>query len=191
MWGTLINDPPIFSTFRFIPTHVGNTRLIPFEFCFCSVHPHACGEHYSSAVGPSKSSGSSPRMWGTPDREYEKRNLERFIPTHVGNTLLNTPPVGTLTVHPHACGEHSMIVTLVTGPIGSSPRMWGTPVTAPAVYGIRRFIPTHVGNTFLKKRKRPCRSVHPHACGEHKQLITNGFWIIGSSPRMWGTLYYR
>ena len=49
-------------------------------------------------------------------------------------------------VHPHARGEHLDSLIAIVGPLGSSPRLWGTQVTCL----------THDTIT-----------VHPHACGEH------------------------
>jgi len=51
----------------------------------------------------------------------------------------------------------------------------------------RRFIPTHVGNTYPRLlRGFPC-PVHPHACGEHEAAEARLEIAAGSSPRMWGT----
>ena len=72
---------------RFIPTHVGNTLVdtakVEVEY------------------------GSSPRMWGTPPLLSPPLGTQRFIPTHVGNTKTVVDESFTLTVHPHACGEHA------------------------------------------------------------------------------------
>ncbi|CAB1083930.1 hypothetical protein D1AOALGA4SA_11464 [Olavius algarvensis Delta 1 endosymbiont] len=34
-------------------------------------------------------------------------------------------------------------------------------------------------------------SVHPHACGEHVNMMNNFFFSRGSSPRLWGTPQVR
>ena len=52
-----------------------------------------------------------------------------------------------------------------------------------------RFIPTHVGNTPSNDQRMICSSVHPHACGEHIIKVRFILSFLGSSPRMWGTLY--
>ena len=89
------------------------------------VHPHACGE----------------LAW----RHVNGIRVDRFIPTHVGNSLLATVVHTMSTVHPHACGElfflmcsHSCLRFIPTHVgnsaadlvfhilHGSSPRMWGT-----------------------------------------------------------------
>ena len=49
-----------------------------------------------------------------------------------------------------------------------------------------RFIPTHVGSTAEYIRLRAAITVHPHACGEHKNEAEAARDEAGSSPRMWG-----
>ncbi len=88
MWGTPGRRPrrPILG--RFIPTHVGNTSSQRTRPGRRSVHPHACGEHIRSEKGSAVRVGSSPRMWGTRRAGRAPRPGDRFIPTHVGNTIL-------------------------------------------------------------------------------------------------------
>src|SRR5690606_4380875 len=147
-------------------------------------------------------------MWGTARPSATRRPIRRFIPTHVGNGvhgLLKEIPVrgssprmwGTGkgrgwawppgAVHPHACGERISSAKTSRRPHGSSPRMWGTGFGRHRSGGLRRFIPTHVGNG---APNRPCAvatTVHPHACGERTYFEQNGTLKGGSSPRMWGT----
>ena len=65
MWGTREQPRIGNNSFRFIPTHVGNTRHGLYYYFHASVHPHACGEHYSYSGSQNVPAGSSPRMWGT------------------------------------------------------------------------------------------------------------------------------
>src|SRR5690606_29121925 len=97
---------------RFIPTHVGNTRCGLPAISHCSVHPHACGEHLNSDARRYIALGSSPRMWGTQKLTAGLDRKTRFIPTHVGNTVMRIGTSICLTVHPHACGEHPFISCL-------------------------------------------------------------------------------
>ena len=94
----------------------------------------------------------------------------------------------TLTVHPHACGERFQSKSSAALTIGSSPRMWGTHAESGNLTFDARFIPTHVGNAYTGKAGRSIFSVHPHACGERRDLCSISILAIGSSPRMWGTL---
>jgi len=106
MWGTLHNYAPGYEEYRFIPTHVGNTKYLLIKSSGSSVHPHACGEHCPALPRSSSTCGSSPRMWGTRQYRHDPVPLDRFIPTHVGNTLTESKVGIGLPVHPHACGEH-------------------------------------------------------------------------------------
>ncbi len=70
---------------------------------------------------------------------------------------------------------------------GSSPRVRGTGPSPIMLNGVKRFIPTRVGNRHSpSRRKRQC-SVHPHACGEQRLCRYERFTMFGSSPRVWGT----
>jgi len=91
--------------------------------------------------------GSSPRMWGTPGRGKAGEAHRRFIPTHVGNTLVSHRSIMGFSVHPHACGEHHGESYGNWVLAGSSPRMWGTRLRPAHSRIAVRFIPTHVGNT--------------------------------------------
>ena len=52
-----------------------------------------------------------------------------------------------LPVHPHACGELNFTELVRSAFSGSSPRMWGTHNIVDGDFNIKRFIPTHVGNS--------------------------------------------
>ena len=88
MWGTLELHGRIPRVLRFIPTHVGNTRERPHRRGRAAVHPHACGEHGGLTARAARVSGSSPRMWGTHGERRFCLRADRFIPTHVGNTVM-------------------------------------------------------------------------------------------------------
>ncbi len=189
MWGTQISGRGLLAPQRFIPTHVGNTCSYRSTRSPTSVHPHACGEHGGHRHRIPSRFGSSPRMWGTQQRTAGGFHHFRFIPTHVGNTCLTAAWKRHLSVHPHACGEHQYWTTTSTVASGSSPRMWGTPRLRSFVRPGARFIPTHVGNTRHGSQTLTSHPVHPHACGEHVNCPINYGHQLGSSPRMWGTLF--
>ena len=187
MWGTPRGDCYQSCRPRFIPTHVGNTSNSTGKRRSATVHPHACGEHVYICLSRWCRCGSSPRMWGTRIHLFIPMVSVRFIPTHVGNT--NQPRLisDSVTVHPHACGEHKDRGGVRHFSSGSSPRMWGTLRAILLSLFVRRFIPTHVGNTIVFNDVPLATSVHPHACGEHLIVTTKLKTMFGSSPRMWGT----
>ena len=167
LWGTRKIAAPVDSVWRFIPTPVGNTTRKALAHALRTVHPHACGEHDIAATRELRSIGSSPRLWGTLTSCRCMPHPVRFIPTPVGNTpLFSRSPVQS-SVHPHACGEHKLLLRCVDGSNGSSPRLWGTPRYPEAHPGGCRFIPTPVGNTNYSPYPDMTNPVHPHACGEH------------------------
>jgi len=72
-------------------------------------------------------------------------------------------------------------------PIGSSPRVWGTSNDRSFWERVHRFIPTCVGNIAAYRRGGRMRAVHPHVCGEHREISSPNSFMAGSSPRVWGT----
>ena len=166
MWGTLRPITPYPGTERFIPTHVGNSPFPRVMLAYTTVHPHACGELFLSTVILSSSPGSSPRMWGTLLQYHRLKDQPRFIPTHVGNSDCKLRSGRLPPVHPHACGELGFFMVIIYFSGGSSPRMWGTLGEESVSTARNRFIPTHVGNSFLPCPESPKIGVHPHACGE-------------------------
>ena len=152
---------------RFIPTPVGNTDYHQPGITGVPVHPHACGEHARLLCLEEPNAGSSPRLWGTLLSSTRAALLYRFIPTPVGNTNQIDRKTTYKTVHPHACGEHRRFGLKYATLTGSSPRLWGTQIKTQYLSTTRRFIPTPVGNTTVKRGWSGLVTVHPHACGEH------------------------
>jgi len=85
-WGTQLRHGSLSEFGRFIPTPVGNTAQPLRCPAPCAVHPHARGEHCPSNFSAYLSGGSSPRPWGTQARITVFFEIDRFIPTPVGNT---------------------------------------------------------------------------------------------------------
>ena len=145
-WGTVVlGDCPRLAH-RFIPTHVGNRRVVGSPCSVITVHPHARGEQLGDHGHALWHGGSSPRTWGTEQRAKSSVRAARFIPTHVGNSILSDFVPDDIAVHPHARGEQFIRACAISLSVGSSPRTWGTvPLDQLRRLG-RRFIPTHVGN---------------------------------------------
>ncbi len=151
---------------RFIPTHVGHTLSYGRGGSPAPVHPHACGAYDEKNLWKFAQFGSSPRMWGIRSPRSRREIRQRFIPTHVGHTLRSLMPCFSSSVHPHACGAYYAYIPDFARYYGSSPRMWGIPLTIPNMTEIN--------------------AVHPHACGAYAMRYACFRWTIGSSPRMWG-----
>ena len=150
LWGTFGYFKPAIMRRRFIPTPVGNMREVKKKRYSLSVHPHACGEHPCRGHFSSPTSGSSPRLWGTSCALRAGFFARRFIPTPVGNIASMMPISSLFPVHPHACGEHARCMAHLSRNAGSSPRLWGTLVRGISKQEIERFIPTPVGNIYVR-----------------------------------------
>ncbi len=186
-WGTRSGPGSLLVKSRFIPTHVGNTKLYRLATGAWAVHPHTRGEHRHGVWHTHSRNGSSPHTWGTHDVLGQALNQYRFIPTHVGNTEISHFCWVVVPVHPHTRGEHS-IATLTPVPAsGSSPHTWGTQALGDDRWSKFRFIPTHVGNTRLARCAPSASTVHPHTRGEHIVPPKPEFALFGSSPHTWGT----
>ena len=129
LWGTRLFQHPYLLSLRFIPTLVGNSRRIEKNLEWKTVHPHACGELSHTKFYCRIHSGSSPRLWGTLKTANGLRKGERFIPTLVGNSHLTLNSTLNPPVHPHACGELLFSMSFFVCKCGSSPRLWGTPLS--------------------------------------------------------------
>ena len=152
---------------RFIPAHAGNTWRRRGRGGRGTVHPRACGEHPGRRPGRGPGSGSSPRMRGTRDLLLAFEAKRRFIPAHAGNTATREMNARRVTVHPRACGEHTVLWRKIERLAGSSPRMRGTQVGYHDLPRSSRFIPAHAGNTNRSALRSHGPPVHPRACGEH------------------------
>src|SRR5262249_29969131 len=92
----------------------------------------------------------------------------RSIPTHVGTTAVRRVGLQRPVVHPHARGDNTGEPFGTPGSYGPSPRTWGQRRVVQEPGRLHRSIPTHVGTTSPRRRRRPPRPVHPHARGDNK-----------------------
>jgi len=185
--GTLLFQRLVLVGERFIPAPAGNTRCPAAAGSARPVHPRACGEHQEHGVHRIDAVGSSPRLRGTRGFSRSSTFRRRFIPAPAGNTSPHSVTPIMSTVHPRACGEHECATAVFSAGFGSSPRLRGTPAGVAAVKAGCRFIPAPAGNTRRGCRRRSESSVHPRACGEHRQRAGAYSQDGGSSPRLRGT----
>ena len=90
--------------------------------------------------------------------------------------------------HPRVCGEHDVLVDYDICHTGSSPRMRGTQTGELEVDKTTGIIPAYAGNTCDIHISCELDGDHPRVCGEHFTPIALSSRIMGSSPRMRGTL---
>ena len=173
---------------RIIPADAGSTTPLGLDAVKPWDHPRGCGEHNESCTTRSQSGGSSPRMRGTHTAQRPAVPALRIIPADAGNTYSSTTSSPCITDHPRGCGEHSRSAPWLMMFWGSSPRMRGTPLPPhldPFDGGI---IPADAGNTCPPALTISCFWDHPRGCGEHGYVDILSSAVLGSSPRMRGTL---
>ena len=131
VWGKRPQRPGWRHVLRFIPTCVGKTldilSKIDRQLRFI---PTCVGKTLSASFILSRTSGSSPRVWG-------KR-------------MAYSTRLRSITVHPHVCGENDCRRDNSLINRGSSPRVWGKRSSVRRAWMlVMRFIPTCVGKTTL------------------------------------------
>ena len=163
-----------FLSVRFIPTCVGNTMKSCSYSDGLSVHPHVRGEYQKGRDLVDGAAGSSPRAWGIRQIDLYNVQINRFIPTCVGNTKKAVTSSMVRPVHPHVRGEYPRYAAIMRRQFGSSPRAWG--ILNVGIIGKKRqrFIPTCVGNTSCQGSIVTVISVHPHVRGEYCNLKNEG-----------------
>ncbi len=111
-------------------------------------------------------SGSPPPVWGIPGHRFPPGPRPRFTPTCVGNTSLTRRCGLTTAVHPHLCGEYTVLHQ-----------------THPSVS-----VHPHLCGEYTPSLQRPWSSpaVHPHLCGEYIPGPLQKFAKNGSPPPVWG-----
>ena len=90
-----------------------------------SVHPHMRGADFSLADFAVVNDGSSPHAWGRLPRLPILWLSVRFIPTCVGQMILNVVRYAVKAVHPHMRGADFLDVSVNGFDRGSSPHAWG------------------------------------------------------------------
>ena len=171
---------------RFTPTRVGTTAPAPARRYAPAVHPHACGDNIQHVNGNQSGSGSPPRVWGQLCAEFNTSGSQRFTPTRVGTTWPVFRWGSNGSVHPHACGDNTTMLSAIHPNTGSPPRVWGQHRSVPALFAVERFTPTRVGTTRSGTPSRCYPAVHPHACGDNTFSNIEQQSLDGSPPRVWG-----
>ena len=69
--------------------------------------------------------GSSPRVWGQVDCEFNPKQKIGIIPTRVGTSTDVQSALKEYRDHPHACGDKVNNLFIFCHFKGSSPRVWG------------------------------------------------------------------
>ena len=179
-------DLPQHDQRRIIPAHAGQTVRGFGRVEHGADHPRACGANYQRASRSTMVFGSSPRMRGKHHQRGHGPATDRIIPAHAGQTAPSHWTRSRTADHPRACGANRITDTTMVNHEGSSPRMRGKLVDAPAELGVLRIIPAHAGQTCATSKDGSVGSDHPRACGANRVEFTDIELRYGSSPRMRG-----
>ena len=174
-----------------IPAHAGLTADTLPAPSAAQDHPRACGAHMHCLLLSVLLPGSSPRMRGSLFSRCGFRAALGIIPAHAGLTLCVLQIHAGNRDHPRACGAHYLRLSIQYAMLGSSPRMRGSldhPRADAAVGGI---IPAHAGLTLVRWQCQSPTWDHPRACGAHDLYALLDGSVLGSSPRMRGSLSGR
>ncbi|PKU92650.1 hypothetical protein CQR45_1845, partial [Bifidobacterium pseudolongum subsp. globosum] len=171
-----------------IPALAGNTSPAGAHHPHPRDHPRACGEHSICCCASLIVVGSSPRLRGTRKREVAAWRGVGIIPALAGNTRRRCRTGHRAWDHPRACGEHLASLDQQRFDRGSSPRLRGTHHREPRRHHGSGIIPALAGNTGSRLAKKYPAWDHPRACGEHAAAAPIVAPVLGSSPRLRGTL---
>ena len=185
--GTPLQHAVVQAFQRFIPAPAGNARRKTLIHCSPAVHPRACGERIMPLSRMDCTTGSSPRLRGTPGEWRSRVPAGRFIPAPAGNAPIWRRCWNLDSVHPRACGERAKAGLQDWRADGSSPRLRGTHGSGKSFTPPRRFIPAPAGNAKCLTTWKSPKPVHPRACGERAKDAYSCKQTNGSSPRLRGT----
>ena len=127
-------------------------------------------------------------MRGSHLEVFDAPDICGIIPAHAGLTYRNTLLQAHGRDHPRACGAHTQEQKRGLGFKGSSPRMRGSPLFSQFMQNIFGIIPAHAGLTPSVETPECIVWDHPRACGAHSNPCSMIATVMGSSPRMRGSL---
>ena len=91
--------------------------------------------------------------------------------------------------HPRVCGENPLLLIIVSGLLGSSPRVRGKQNSGEVTQQPRGLIPACAGKTVGGGMGPVCGAAHPRVCGENSAPLQASSPSCGSSPRVRGKLW--
>ena len=176
---------------RFSPACAGNACFAPVPETTVTVQPRVCGERKPSPVLDDAAHGSAPRVRGTRPTRRASLCVSRFSPACAGNAFQDQRGRHPAAVQPRVCGERHAAPFGNTNSSGSAPRVRGTLKSISADEFDTRFSPACAGNAAAVSVLLPTPPVQPRVCGERNIANSTRGAIVGSAPRVRGTLTLR
>ena len=129
-------------------------------------------------------------MRGTGDQRRHGKLGRRITPACAGNSTPWGPCMPCGPDHPRVCGEQHQSECQAVPRLGSPPRVRGTVQLLP-LFPIRsRITPACAGNSLLLCETKPLPQDHPRVCGEQWIPCSPCGPLIGSPPRVRGTVVF-
>ena len=132
--------------------------------------------------------GSSPRVRGSPGFLSGSCAASGIIPAGAGLTFMLALLSAAARDHPRGCGAHRYRIRYSAPASGSSPRVRGSRIVRVSLLATAGIIPAGAGLTLHIPGHRLSAGDHPRGCGAHLTIYFTLTWIVGSSPRVRGSL---
>ena len=170
-----------------IPAGAGLTRSGSPTSCAARDHPRGCGAHTPRSIKLFLSSGSSPRVRGSPRAIASAQTPAGIIPAGAGLTIAMIDMDDLGGDHPRGCGAHEAAPFSASRRAGSSPRVRGSRFPKSVTTSFAGIIPAGAGLTPVRPLARLVCRDHPRGCGAHLKYGLQGMPDKGSSPRVRGS----
>ena len=176
---------------RLIPAGAGQTIIACLLCASCGAHPRGCGADWRGPTMRRTGSGSSPRVRGRPPRAAHFKVHTGLIPAGAGQTCASSSHAAGESAHPRGCGADSSLVSAISSPLGSSPRVRGRRDEDPDCRDGCGLIPAGAGQTPALWWTTTHSTAHPRGCGADSNAVGKTAHWQGSSPRVRGRLVPR
>ena len=130
--------------------------------------------------------GLSPRVWGNQALARRLWNVQRPIPTCVGQPRGFAVYQWIQKAYPHVCGATARERRVHYSQNGLSPRVWGNRQRERRHNPGMGPIPTCVGQPKFQGSRDNGTTAYPHVCGATAVILSRGINAAGLSPRVWG-----
>ena len=147
-----------------------------------------CGEQGKSFMPWSWRAGSPPRVRGTVGQPFQGFRRHGITPACAGNSFHQSHKRGAVQDHPRVCGEQAFSQLCAGGGEGSPPRVRGTGAHTVPSNVSSGITPACAGNSKFEQFAPLSKRDHPRVCGEQYQMLLKLYVVLGSPPRVRGTV---
>ena len=173
---------------RITPACAGNSSFMRAKSSAIKDHPRVCGEQIMGVSRPTVEKGSPPRVRGTEERRMKPDKEARITPACAGNSGCWGNATFPGKDHPRVCGEQGSQHNNIYPILGSPPRVRGTAIQRFRLLDDLRITPACAGNSRHRVPLIGGIGDHPRVCGEQFCISSVRFAILGSPPRVRGTV---